>query len=150
MILLVHLLFGAAIGTIVNNIPLAIILAFLGHYFLDIFPHIEYPIRNADKKQWQHISCDTIKIAIDFLLGITIVFTFSNNQIIIYICALVAILPDGLTIINHILPNKILSIHENFHSENVHFLKDKKISYFWRIISQVLFIIVSVFLLKFK
>ena len=51
MILLVHLLFGAAVGSSVKNLPIAIILAFLGHYFLDLFPHIEYPIENIRKKQ---------------------------------------------------------------------------------------------------
>lgn len=147
MILLVHLLFGAAIGSMVNNISLAIILAFFSHYFLDLIPHIEYPIKNADKKQWEDLRLDILKISADFLLGILIIFMLSNNQPIIYLCALVAILPDGLMILGHIFPNKFLNIHEKIHSEKVHFLQNKKISKFWRINSQVLFTILSIFII---
>ena len=145
MILLVHLLFGAAIGSAVKNVPLAIILAFLGHYFLDLFPHIEYPTKINSKKQRQLVY---LKIFLDFLAGLLLIFLFSKNQPIVYICAFFAILPDGLTIINNHFPNKILGFHAGLHLEKIHFLKNKKISTFWRIASQVAFVIISIFLLK--
>ena len=149
MTLLVHLLFGAAIGSAVNNIPLAIILAFLSHYFLDIIPHIEYPMENIEKKQWRKILPDALKIILDFCLGILFISIFSNSfgQQIIYICTLLAILPDGLTLLNHFAPNIILDVHDKFHKK-IHFLENKKISAFWRINSQVLVVIVSILLLK--
>ena len=62
MILLVHLLFGAAIGSAVNNIWLAIILAFLSHFLLDLMPHIDYPLKNIEKKQWHKVLPDFSKI----------------------------------------------------------------------------------------
>jgi hypothetical protein len=148
MILLVHLLFGAAIGSVVKNIPLAIILAFLGHYFLDFIPHIEYHIENTEKKQWQAVLPNILKISLDFLLGTLLILIFSKNQPIIYVCAFFAILPDGFTVLNNLIPNRVLEIHRKFHIEKIHFLKDKKISKFWRIISQVIVVIISVVLMK--
>ena len=154
MILLVHLLFGAAIGSLVNNIPLAIILAFLSHYLLDFIPHIEYPIKNITEKKWKKSLPDFVKVFLDFLLGIILIFIFSNpalpagRQAIIYVCAFMAILPDGLAILTNFSASKILKTHNDIHHEQVHFLRDKKISNFWRIASQVAVAIISVLLLK--
>lgn len=145
-----HLLFGAAIGSAVKNIPLAIILAFLGHYFLDFFPHIEYTIENIKEKQWRKKIIPILKILLDLCFGVLLILILSKNQPIIYLCAFLSILPDGFTVLNYILPNKILSIHSTIHQEKIHFLKNKKISIFWRISSQLLFIIFSAFLLQFK
>lgn len=147
MILLVHLLFGAAISSTVKNIPLAIILAFLSHYLLDLIPHIEYPKENIDKKQWTKALPDIFRVFVDFCLGILLIWMFSKNQPIIYICAFFAILPDGFTVLNYFTPNKILETHNKFH-QKIHFLKHKKISNFWRFIFQLLIVAISIFLLK--
>ena len=152
MILLAHLLFGAAIGHIVKNMPGyplgLIILAFLSHYFLDMFPHIEYNIENIEKKQWRRALPQFLAVGLDFLMGVLLIFIFSNpstisERSIIYVCAFFAILPDGLTILNDFLPNKILETHNNFHQKIIHFLKNKKISNFWRIASQAIVVIIS-------
>ena len=148
MILLVHMLFGAWIGQKISNLFLAVILAFLSHYFLDLLPHIEYPIENIEKKQWSKAAPDILRVILDFLLGILLITLFSNNHPIIYICALFAILPDGFTILSYFFPNKILEIHNKFHHQKIHFLKDKKISKFWRITSQVTVVIVSIIMFK--
>ncbi len=144
MILLVHFLFGAAIGSTITNIPLAIVLAFFSHYFLDFFPHIEYSIENIEKKQWRKITPDILKISLDFFSGILFVFLLSKNQPIIYICALFSLLPDAGNVLRRIAPNKF---RDKFH-EKVHFLKDKKISFFWRILSQIMVLVLSIFLLN--
>jgi len=149
MILFVHLLFGAAIGSLVNNIPLAIILALLSHYFLDFLPHIEYSIANLREKQWDKKMPVILKVAADFCLGILLIFLFSKNQPILYVYALVAILPDGFTIIHGIMPNKLTKLHNEIHPKRVHFLKDKKISKFWRITSQAVAVAISIILLRF-
>ncbi|MCX6720795.1 MAG: hypothetical protein NTW11_03245 [Candidatus Staskawiczbacteria bacterium] len=159
MILLVHILFGVAVGSLVNNIPLAIVFAFLSHYFLDLFPHIEYNIEIRNKKQWpssakamagrQGKLWSITKIAIDFLTGVLFIFLFSKNQPINYICAFFAILPDGITVLTNHFPSKFLKPHNKFHQEKIHFLKYKKISNFWRILSQVLAVVISILLLKF-
>lgn len=148
MILLVHLLFGAAVGTIIKNIPLAIILAFISHYLLDLLPHNEYPIEKDWEKHWYLTSKNFSKVAIDFLIGLGLIFMFSKNQPIMYVCAFIATIPDGLTILADFLPNKILEAHRYFHEKKVHFLKYKKIHAFWRILSQILTVIISILLLK--
>ncbi len=149
MILLVHMLFGAAIGASIKNIPLAITLAFLGHYFLDIFPHVEYNIENIHHKIWEKSLPDLLKIFADFCLGILIIFLFSKNQPLIYICCFVALIPDGLTIISYLKSIKALQIHDIIHTKKIHYLtKQKKFPIFWRIATQVLATIISIVILK--
>ena len=141
MILLVHMLFGAAVGLSINNIYIAIIVAFLSHYFLDLFPHIEYNIKSTRRNA-------IIKILTDLCLGFLLVFIFSKNLSIAYVYAIVAIMPDGLTVLGKLLPNKILATHTYIHTQKVHFLKHKKISTFWRIFSQIMAIVISIILLR--
>jgi hypothetical protein len=148
MILLAHLLLGAVIGEKIKYLVLAIILSFLSHYFLDLFPHIEYPIENIKNNQWQKSFQDFLKVAVDFCLGIFIIFLLSDNSIKVYICAFFAILPDGLTFLGYFLKNRLIKIHNDFHLKEIHFLKDKKISSYWRFLTQVIVIIISVILLK--
>jgi len=138
MILLVHLLFGAATGNLVKNPILAIILAFLGHYILDFLPHIEYSIENISKNQWRKALPDITRVTLDLCLGLLLIFLFSKNQPIIYVCAFFAILPDGLSLLNNITKIQLLKTHSDFHHEKLHFLKNKKISIFWRVSSQLI------------
>lgn len=148
MILFVHLLFGAAIGSLIKNPILAIILAFLGHYLLDLIPHIEYPIKNIENKRWKKSLHDFVKVLFDVLGGLVLIFIFSKNYPIIYVCAFFGILPDGLSLLGSAFPSKISQMHEKFHWDMIHFLKDKKISNVWRILSQVIVIIISIYCLK--
>jgi len=153
MILLVHLLLGAAIGHTVKNVPLAIILALLSHYLLDLIPHIDYPIKNEGKNQWQRTTLNIPGISLDLFAGIVLVLIFSNNQPIIYLCAFFALLPDGFTVLNFIFSgNKFLEAHYNLH-QKIHFLKQTpsgqiKISNFWRFATQIAVVIISIMLLK--
>jgi len=148
MILLVHLLFGAAIGASIKNIILAIILAFLSHYFLDLLPHAEYSVGSIRKSRWNRALPELLKILLDFSLGIVLIFIFSKNYPIIYICAFFAILPDGFSVISNHFPNEISAIHNKLHLDKIHFLKNKKISNFWRILTQAAIVIISVILLR--
>jgi hypothetical protein len=152
MILLVHLLFGALIGQKISNPFLAVILAYFSHYFLDVFPHVEYSIENITNKQWRKARPDILMVILDFLLGIFLILLFSNppagGQPIIYICAFFAILPDGFAVLSHFFSNKIFEAHNNFHKK-IHFYKHKKISNFWRIASQAAIIIIVIVLLRF-
>lgn len=148
MILLVHMLFGATIGTIFKNPFLAIIAAFLSHFLLDIFPHIEYSAKNVEAKQWKKTFPDFSKIFLDILFGFLIIFFFSTGQQIIYVCAFFAILPDFLSAIASLCPQKICKIYNEFHWKTIHFLHYKKISNFWRLSSQILVVIISIFLLQ--
>ena len=148
MILLAHMLFGAAIGHIVKSMPMAIILAFSSHYFLDLFPHVEYNIENIQKKQWKRAFPQFLAVLLDFLTGILLISLLSDNRAIIYICAFLAVAPDGFSFLESIIKTGLLKRHNQFHKDKIHFLKNKKISNFWRITSQVLAVIISVIILK--
>jgi len=148
MIIISHLLFGAAIGSAIKNPILAIILAFLGHYLLDFLPHIEYSIANIKKRQWKQSTSEFLSIVIDFCLGLIFVIMFSSNSLIIYICAILAITPDILSILEALLPLKVLKQHGLMHRGKIHYFRNKKISNFWRISSQVLIVILSIYILK--
>ena len=151
MTLTPHLLLGAAVASKIEYLPAALLMAFLSHYFLDLIPHIEYSIDNIAKKQWQKSVPDILRVLLDFSFGMVLILIFSNTpangQLVVYIGAFVALIPDSLTIISSIYPNKILSKHDQFHRKKIHFLKYKKISTFWRILSQLLVIIISIILL---
>jgi len=147
MILLAHLLLGAVIGLKVKYLGLAIILAFLSHYFLDLFPHIEYPIENIKNNQWQKSFLDFLRVAIDFCSGIFIIFLLSDNSLKVYLCAFFAILPDGLTFLEYFWHNNFFKKHNEFHLEKVHIFRYKKISNFWRFLTQSIVIILSIYLL---
>ncbi len=149
MILLAHMLLGAAIGAKIHNPYLAILLALLGHYFLDLFPHIEYSIDNIKSKDWKKTLPDVIKVFIDFSLALLIIFLFSNNQPLVYVCALVAIIPDGFTLISSIMEHNILKLHDRIHTQHIHYLtKQKKFPVFWKISTQFVAIIICTLLLR--
>jgi hypothetical protein len=147
MILLVHMIFGAAIGSAVKNVPAAIILAVLSHYFLDTLPHIEYNVENVKNRKWRKALPDILRIVLDFLLGVLLITILSKNQPIIYIYAFLAILPDSFSFLIYIVPNAFSRVHDGLH-EKIHFLRNRKISFFWRITSQVLVVIFSIILLR--
>lgn len=157
MILLVHMLFGAAVGyktySLTNNVWLAIFFALLSHYFLDIFPHIEYlkSVENSIKKvkfeKFNSYFGDMSKIVLDFILGIFFIFVVSKNYPAIYLYAFLAIVPDGFTVVNLFFKNPVLAIHQKFHGNIQYFTKKEKFSVFWRISTQVLAFLISVILL---
>lgn len=165
MILFAHLLLGAAIALWVKNPIFAVILAFLSHYVLDLIPHTEYNIENIKKKQWNKSLPDILKIALDLFSGIFIILLFlsratlpAGRQAIIFVAAFFAILPDGLTVLGYFLKNKLLELHKNFHREKIHFLKNnpsadsgqRKISNFWRILTQVSIVLIALAALLFS
>ena len=114
MILTAHLLTGAAIASKVSNPAGAIILAFLSHYFLDLLPQIEYSVKSIRERRWQKSFQDFFKVALDFFSGILLILLFSNNQPIIFVAALVAIVPDGLHFLNIVFyKNRLLKKHQD-------------------------------------
>ncbi|MBI2054192.1 MAG: hypothetical protein HYT36_02570 [Candidatus Staskawiczbacteria bacterium] len=154
MILTPHLVFGAAVGSLAKNPFLAVALAFLSHYVLDMIPHADYSINNIRAKQWQKIMPDCLKVFADFSLGITLIFIFSGNQPIVYISAFFSILSDGFDLLSLFFKAGILTWHGKIHKEKVHSLSSEnmakigksniKISLFWRILSQIAIIVISV------
>lgn len=148
MILTPHLLFGAAIASQIQNPISAIILAFLSHYFLDFLPHNEYSIKNITEKRWKKSFPDFLKVFVDFSIGVILILAFSQKTLTVFIAAFFAILPDGFNIFNCLFKNNVLKSQSEFHQKKIHFLKYKKFSSFWRILSQAIVIISSIILLK--
>lgn len=156
MILLVHMIFGVAIGSLFHNPAIAVVAAFFSHYFLDLFPHVEY-LEGAEKltqkikrEKWQNNFYDILKVIADFCAGLFLVFYFSANNLPIYFYyAIIAVIPDGLTVMNSLFPNKFLEIHYKIHGEKIQYLtKQKKFPLMWRILTQSIAIIVSIIFLK--
>lgn len=139
------MLFGAAVGSLTGNIYMGMASAILSHYFLDLFPHIEYlksteasvnKIKSGNKKEY---IADGIKVLIDFLLAIAVIFSISSNQPALYLFAIIAIIPDGLTVTTHLFPNRILQKHHQIHGGPIHYLtKQKNFPLFWKVFSQAL------------
>ena len=121
---------------------------------MDLFPHIEYLesteefSKDIKAGRLRQKIADAVKVFLDFSAGLLLVFLFSDNDALLYVYALASIVPDGLTVINFIFPNKVTKIHQKFHGEKIHFLKYKKISVFWRILTQISATIVGIILLK--
>ncbi|MDO8435911.1 MAG: hypothetical protein Q7S82_00800 [bacterium] len=150
MILVSHLLVGAAIAEEIKSVPIAIFLALFSHYLLDFLPHSEYSIKNIGEGKWRHSFFDFFKIFLDFSSGVLLILVLAKNPLIALLAGITAILPDGLAFLAFVFPeNKLLKIHRAFHHIKTHSFRNKKIPLFWKIISQALTIAVTIiFLLK--
>ena len=136
MILLVHMIFGAAVGyttyNLTDNLFLAVILAWLAHYFLDIFPHIEYlesaetSITNLQQHGLKRQLEDVVKVVADFFLGLLFIYMFSSREPMLYFFGLVSIIPDGVTVIYTLRPFPFLAKHQEFHAAIQYLTKYKK------------------------
>jgi len=147
MILTCHLLVGAVITSKIKFLPLAFLFAFLSHYFLDFIPHWEYSFENIKERRWKNSFSDFLKVALDTSLGVLLIFIFSKNWPVAVVGGFFAILADGPMFINLIFPNKLLKIFEDFH-QKIHYPKGKKISFFWRIFSQLVIALIAIFFLR--
>ncbi len=151
MIATPHLLIGAAIVSKIKFLPLAFFLAFLSHYFLDFIPHIDYSAKNIYEniyeRKWKKVFPDFLKVILDISLALFLILIFSKNQPIIFVGAFLAILADGLNFLNFVFPNRFLEIHYKLH-QKIHFFENKKISIFGRIFSQILIVLIAIFLLR--
>ena len=148
MILICHLLAGAAIAAKTANPFLALPLAFLSHYFLDLLPQKEYSIDNIKERRWSKSFWDFFKAFLDISLGLFLILLFSENTLLIFIAAFVAILPDGSTVLALIFhKNKWLDRHLQWHQAINNLPKNEKISLFWKIFAQVLVVLIAIYLL---
>lgn len=156
MILAEHFIIGAAITSVIPYPLLGLTIAFFSHYFLDFLPHREYAIKNIYKKRWKNSFFDFLKVFLDIALGVSVVFFFSRNQPLIYLGGILSLFPDGFTLLNLIFPkNELLKKHYDFHRNLVHRRKNndredesKKNSLFWGLLSQVLLVVIAIFLLR--
>lgn len=144
MILTAHLLTGAALVSEIQTVPLALVLAFLSHYFLDSIPHQEYSIDNIINKRWKKTFFDFTKVFLDISFGVLLICIFRESPLLL-LGAFLAILPDGFSLLYLIRP-KNLEFHQSFH-QKLHFSETKKIPLFWKIFSQLIVCILAILFL---
>lgn len=137
MILLPHIITGAAIGAKTQNLGLIIILGILIHFILDRIPHWDYSIKGIEgfrvTKNFRKLIANMIKIGIDGLIGLLVVFLvlwqkdLLNPDYLLFtvISILLSTLPDILTFLSLITSNKFLDKIAEFH-ESVHFKTEKE------------------------
>ena len=142
MVIIPHMLAGAAIGAHSPNVWAAFCFGLLSHYLLDSLPHWEY----LDSLKVSKFS-QLIKIFIDFIIGsIIIVFLFlsSSFNIIIISGIIGALLPDFIEFLYVNFKIKLFRPLSIFHHK-IHYYK--KVSFLKGSISQTIIVIISVILL---
>jgi len=153
MILSVHFLAGAAIAAKIQNPVLGLFFAFLSHFLLDLVPHQEYHIYNIKARKWKESFFDFLKVSLDIFIGIFIFLILTKNIFWGAAGGFLAALPDGLIFLSLLFPKiKILDYLRKYH-EKIHWFKDaktgcEKVSFFWRIFSQVLIGAASIIFLQ--
>ncbi|MBI2450187.1 MAG: hypothetical protein HYV47_01470 [Candidatus Nealsonbacteria bacterium] len=150
MILSAHLLAGAVIASKISNPILALPLALLSHYFLDLLPQTEYSISNIKAKRWSKSLLDWSKVFLDISFGILLIYLFSDKSPLIFIGAIPAIIPDGMTLVYILFPGKkLIKLHHKFHQtvNNVYDTETKRKPALWGIFMQIIIALIAIFLL---
>lgn len=149
MVLISHLLVGAAIASNIQLAPLALFLAFLSHYFLDVLPQHEYSIKNIKSGRWNKSFWELVKVFLDISSGIFLILLFSENTILIFAAAFIAIVPDGFTLLTVVFnKNNLLNRHQKIHHKINEIPANKKFPIFWKIFAQVLIGLIAIFFLR--
>ncbi|MBU3901331.1 hypothetical protein KKF25_01665 [Patescibacteria group bacterium] len=153
MILSVHLLVGAAIGSKVKNYWAIFILATLSHFILDAIPHWEYTDLTANVSGDVFMTV-TVKALLDILIGVSVISWFFKSSRLVqpaFWGALFALLPDGL-IFTYVLaqvffgwPLTFLVGPIAFH-DKIHYTDGSDLL-FWRIAAEAIVAAVALFLL---
>lgn len=122
MIILPHLLIGAAIGLKVHNFWAVFILALASHFIADKIPHWEYldeQINNLNKKEFLLFLC---KASVDAGIGgaLLLMLLWRQNAWPYALWgAFISILPDILVFLRKFFPEtKWLSSYQKLHDSN--------------------------------
>jgi len=150
MILLPHLLIGAAIGAKVQNLPAVFILSILSHFIADKLPHWEYLDKELtefkSKKEWLVF---LIKVFLDFGLGILLLSYFFWQSPLwpaVAVGALASVLPDFLIFLNWLFPKtRILESYRNFHHQS--HLKKGRHKIALSLFSEALVVLLAIYLI---
>ena len=123
MILLPHMLIGAAIGAKIHSAIAVFVFSIISHFIADKLPHWEYLDKElSDYRSTKEFLMVFMKIALDFGLGAILLFYFfqrSPDWPYVAIGALSAVLPDFFVFLNWLFPRiKILEKYRDFHHRN--------------------------------
>lgn len=153
MILSVHMLVGAAIGSKVRNYWAIFILALISHFILDAIPHWEYTGLAADVSGDVFMAV-TVKALLDILIGVSVIsWLFKSSRLVCPAIwgAFFALLPDGL-IFTYVLAQVFFNWQPTFLISPIAF--HDKIHYtdgadllFWRIVAEAIITVLAIFIL---
>ena len=127
MILTIHAIAGAAIGSLLPGYPVtALVLGFASHFALDAIPHWDYPIGSASihpKKGGaltldRTLMHDLFHIGFDFALGIGVSLLFFHQPaaLLSVLAGLIGgVLPDFLQFVYTRFPNSSIRHLQKFH-----------------------------------
>lgn len=119
-----HLLVGAAIGNQMPYVWQVVPLAAASHFVLDAFPHVQGYIEVEDLR-----TSEAAFLIGDLALGLGLVAVLAYNNPageLMWLGALVAILPDFHHIIQVLFGSESLKKYHNFHMK-FHFKKDIRV-----------------------
>jgi hypothetical protein len=142
-----HLLAGAAIGSLVGNLPLVIILSIISHYSFDLLPHLDSGTLNLSQKKSYPM------IVADLLIGATVLYYLSTigklTEATVWWGAVAAISPDLLDN----LPVWSDRLHQYWIFNRLHRFHEiiqepgRRYQFSWGIVTQLLVIGVSLWIL---
>ena len=160
MILTSHAITGAAVASFFPNHPvMAFSIAFVSHFALDAIPHSQYEILSDSFNSENYVNLtfnkllflDFLKVGTDGIFGLTLgLLLFSNPQTFWVILggSIFAILPDFLLFVCLKFPYRPLVILKKFHTW-IHFNRHLDRKSFLGFFSQIIFVLIVVFITKY-
>jgi hypothetical protein len=154
MLLTPHTFVGIAIATNITNPFLAFFLAFLSHFLGDKVPHWDF--YSNTKKEDRVKGWRPLAVMVDLAIGVAVGISFTTYYLWnketptvafnVFICGIASVLPDALSSLDLFLgkSNKFLNILNSIQSK-MQFQAPLP----WGIFTQVLVILLSLFLIKF-
>ena len=127
MILSIHAITGAVLGSYGTSPVQASVQGLISHYLIDFLPHFDYKINDIAKGDWESAYLEFLKILADLMIaGAVIAFIIYKNPeniLSILLGSFFALFPDGLLFIHFILSKKspellirrFLAGHYEFH-----------------------------------
>ena len=95
MNILNHLATGAAIALVVDKPAIALPVALVSHFVLDVVPHYGYPGEEGYKEAFRH-RLSYLSLVFD-AIGIAVLFTLVKDSIwVVFASAFLAIVPDAV------------------------------------------------------
>lgn len=123
---IVHLLAGAAIGALIPNTFLMMVVAFFSHYLLDLIPHIDPATFAAKERPYTLVQKIGLTVDIVLVLAfITSLFLVKNTNANIFIGAITALLTDLLS------PLETYSVFAPLHKIHRYFHWDERRAKYW-------------------
>ncbi len=138
MYLSVHAAAGVLIGSTINNSPIAFIVGFLSHFFLDMMPHADPDIpaqgHNAKSLRKKYFNKIVALVYFELCVGVITLAALLTNNIHLITAPIIwgvlgSILPDILQALSFLRPqNRFLKKFNELH-HFIHYSPENRISF---------------------